>query len=371
MGYLIKPIDVMHFGTGKSSTAIDSHIISSNFIPSIFTLAGAFRNAIFEKRNISLDDVINYVRNDSKDDKTLNNLINNLEVIGPFIHEEDKLFFQIPKDIIKKKNKFISSDFLMLKKIKVKFDKLIDLEYLPWFYTKERLDDFDERFINLDGLKRYLLAEEIENNSFKKTKDFFTKITRPGIKINKEKKRAEEHHLYFEEYVTFINNGISFYLELNSEYENDIGNKIIIPLGGERRWFVGEKIDFNLRKKLLEIKDEIKKEILKKGIFKLLFLTPAIFKNGWKIEINGLKILGCMIDRYLNIGGWDMARIIPKANKRYIQSGSVYICKAERDKIEDIFERFYLNESLTDDYAGLGFGKTIIGLTNLKEEWYG
>ncbi len=374
MGYVLNPVDVMHFGTGKSSTAIDSHIIPTYSTPSIFTLAGGFRNIIFEKRNIDLEYVIEYVRKNYNNDEQLNALINNLQIIGPFIWKNGEILFSTPNDFFIVKDEtdedIVPCEWLKVKKLNIKFDENFNLDYIPWFYKRFRVDSANGWFINIEGLKKYLLLEKINKNYIVKFEDIFEKSVRPGIKINKEKRKAEEHHLYFEEYVSFKNDNFSFYVELNDDIENEIGNQNIIFLGGERKFMNGYRINYSIKDELYKIKEQIKKEVLKTGIFKLIFLTPAVFNSGWKMNIKGAEILACIIDRPIMIGGFDMARMIPKPGRKFITPGSVYIVKVQKDNLEEIFERLYFNDSLTDDFKDLGFGKTIIGLTNLKEDIY-
>jgi len=108
-----------------------------------------------------------------------------------------------------------------------------------------------------------------------------------------------------------------------------------VMLGGARRPAEVDSAPVDL----FAIPDAFKPREEMRGL-RLITVTPALFGQGWLPDgfnsvaqqwrgklpgINDELILrGALVDRPLDISGWDMARREPKAGQRFVQPGSVY-----------------------------------------------
>jgi CRISPR-associated protein Cmr3 len=100
--------------------------------------------------------------------------------------------------------------------------------------------------------------------------------------------------------------------------------------------------------------------------FKIIFLTPAYFDDGWQPK-NGdwstlfgdsVTLISAVVDRPLKIGGWDSEKGTARAMHNYVAPGSVYYFETEKP--------FSSPDALTQNPDGinaqsLGFGQYAIG----------
>lgn len=149
------------------------------------------------------------------------------------------------------------------------------------------------------------------------------------------------------------------------------------PLGGERRlvhWKTTADSDawkcpLKLREKLAETKR-----------VRMILVTPAIFRNGWKPgwlneELIGapqgwvlkLKLVGVSIQRWRAVSGWSLAELHgqprgPKPIRRAVPAGGVYFFKVVEGKASDLVDRWL--EPVSDDAQDRrdGFGLAAWGV---------
>ena len=107
-------------------------------------------------------------------------------------------------------------------------------------------------------------------------------------------------------------------------------------LGGKRRFLRPEEAPKNLFSCPQDL-SKAAKETKSKGL-RLITVTPAHFKDGWKPdflkvkdgrfqgELHGLSLVlrAACCPRPIHVSGWDMARGCPKPTKRLVKPGSVY-----------------------------------------------
>lgn len=147
----------------------------------------------------------------------------------------------------------------------------------------------------------------------------------------------------------------------------------IISLGGERR-----KAMIKLKKpgETVSAQPEVLEMIKKQKKFFIYLATPAIFKNGWNINLNskfkGAVMVGAAVNKPIYISGWKTSEKgyggEPRPIKKAVPAGSVYFFEGDSSWNEDSFENFYkkynFNESLSDEYPSAGFGIGLIGSWN-------
>jgi CRISPR-associated protein Cmr3 len=150
---------------------------------------------------------------------------------------------------------------------------------------------------------------------------------------------------------------------------NDIPKSGILQVGGEGKTAVYEELNINPVENLDSIEFE-----LKNNMFKIYLATPSIFNKGWIpdwIDENNLqgekdgiklKLIACVIGKYLRIGGWDMANNCPKQMRKAVPSGSVYYFKVlnnvDSEKIKEVFHLKNISEINSEE----GFGLSLIGV---------
>lgn len=98
--------------------------------------------------------------------------------------------------------------------------------------------------------------------------------------------------------------------------------------------------------------------------FRLYLATPAFFQDGWRPRDWGdffegeLQLVAAAIARYEAVGGFDIARGLPKPSRRYVPAGSVYYFRCG-GPVRWRAERG--NPAFTEDGAQVGYGQFLIG----------
>ncbi|GEM_PF-1597226 len=91
--------------------------------------------------------------------------------------------------------------------------------------------------------------------------------------------------------------------------------------------------------------------------------TPSVARAGWMP--GGLAAAGvraAAVGRPEALSGWDLQKGGPRPVRRAVPAGSVYCCHVDPACAAGFVERWFLNEPLTDGYAGLGPGLSAVGL---------
>ena len=93
-----------------------------------------------------------------------------------------------------------------------------------------------------------------------------------------------------------------------------------VHLGGERR--------ISWLSQLENGRPELPKNFDSSGrLYRLILVTPAIFKDGWKPKkdsVPGAKLVAAVTGRPQSISGWDFANRGPKMTRRMVPAGSVF-----------------------------------------------
>lgn len=157
-----------------------------------------------------------------------------------------------------------------------------------------------------------------------------------------------------------VNHGDSF-LEVNN------GFNLWHPLGGERRLV-------HWRQESSEItgwscRDPIRNALQATTKVRMILVTPAIFKHGWKPDLeNGplkdcdLTLVGASIGRWKAVSGWSLAPPRgPKAIRRMVPAGSVFFFEVKQGTAEKFAERWLESVSDNEQEQRDGFGLAIWG----------
>ena len=135
-----------------------------------------------------------------------------------------------------------------------------------------------------------------------------------------------------------------------------------MTLGGEQRQANAKLINAKLIK---EVAPPVHPETIS-GQFKVIFLTPTYFDDGWqpknsdwsKLFGHSVMLKSAVLYRPLKIGGWNNAENRARAMHNYVTPGSVYYFVTDTS--------FSPPEALTQDpnninARALGFGQYAIG----------
>lgn len=382
----IEPLDVLFFRDSKPFARGSEHFANSIFPPYPQTLYGALRTKVLEELNCDFEKF-----KDNKIEFKNKELINKLNITEEAIREEigtakslgtfklqgpllllknESIYVSVPLDVKK-----LGSDCKILTSFNwSEFCIESDLKfcYYPHIPADTILDDV-VGYISLRDLIDFYLLNTTNNCQVKTFNEIFDYEQRVGIALNSQTNTAEEGKLYTINYVR-LKDGWSFYAKI--ENLSALPKKGTIKFGGANRVCYYEELEEDpLRIYWREKIDEILKEkINKTKKFKLVFLTPTIFKNGWlpecitlkeedyilKLDSIEAKLLTAAVGKPKFISGWDIANRRPKPLRKLVPSGSVYYFELISGDIDDLFNKFNF-KNFSDENTNLGFGLTIIG----------
>ena len=368
MWYKIKPLDTLFFRDGRPFTMGSESWAKPIFPPYPSTLYGIVRSwLIFEKGNLE----------DFKKEKlkeivgTPNEKNEKLIIKGPFIANNDLLYFPLPKDLLEAKKDETLKSISLKQKSKI-FISDYNLKKILLNNTQDELEE-SSGYFTINDLKDYL--QDNHDNHYNqdnhynlnsiKTNEILNTELKIGIKRDKTKFTSEEGYLYK---IPMIRLKENVSLTFNIEGINNLPEKGFLPVGGEGKPVIIEKIENNLLEDLQNINFNFENKI-----FKIYLATPSIFENGWypgwinKENFEGkynnvkLKLIACSIGKYENIGGWDICNKKPKPMYKAVPAGSVYYFKIlDNTKPGKIKELFHF-KNISDINPEEGFGLSLIG----------
>ncbi len=141
------------------------------------------------------------------------------------------------------------------------------------------------------------------------------------------------------------------------------------PLGGERRLMNWQ----NRENDSLPDAPEGLAQAIKEndGHCRLILLTPAYFKAGWRPDFGAeAELLAAAVPNPVVVSGWDFASKPPgpKPTKRLAPAGSVYYVKVKGDVDQWLENRWMKPLSDDPEMAKAGFGLTAVGVWDGKPQ---
>ncbi|KKG14592.1 type III-B CRISPR module-associated protein Cmr3 [Methanosarcina mazei] len=382
----LNPLDTLFFRDSRSFDAGEETTADFNF-PSPLTFYGAIGNAVLEntpenERRKFVHGKYEHPKLGKYDEKLVDTP---LKIKGLFLQEGGRIYFPSPENLWVEATKRPYVPHVLL--------PYENKEWL-WDINDEKLRPLkmprsDDKILDLKPLGEYIPAEEMSKylagklnfRSTLKSKSedsFFAKETRYGHAISKCSKTPEEHFLYTAVHLRFkdqlrkrnyVQSGFTVFVEGIEEL--DLPNKTI-SLGGEKKK-VSVKCENTM---IIPEQPEILDEIQCRKRFFIYFATPAIFKNGWRLELpsefSDATLVGAAVNKPLHISGWksgcktneDVLGGKPRPIKRAVRAGSVYFFEAEywsKEKFKEFFDKYHFGASLSDEYPSAGFGIGLIG----------
>ncbi len=145
---------------------------------------------------------------------------------------------------------------------------------------------------------------------------------------------------------------------------------VIVRLGGDGHLASLRVLSQDESQELLAPLEALRREVLEavreaSGAVPLAvyLATPSVARGGW--VPGGLATAGvgaAAVGRPEPLSGWDLRRGGPRPVRRAVPAGSVYRCRVGPEDAAGFVEKWFLNEPLTDGYAGLGPGLAVVGL---------
>ena len=344
----INSIDTLIFRDGRPFGSDNDSWANSLVFPSLTSIYGALR-AIYFSQNPKEIDYANKENDPTKD----------LKIKGVYFYKNDEgLLFPLPKDLVfdKKEKKLINLS------IKKNYNSCNPLEYI--FGSDNKVEN-KQGFLGEIGFSEYL-NQDSKKFSFFENSNFIFEELKIGIGRNSATKNVDDGKLY--------RIGLKRYQNLSLIVDFDginIEEEGLLRFGGEGKGAYYKKVDD------IELP---KCEQIESDIFKLMLLTPAIFKKGWlpdfinqnnfEGEFEGikLKLIAAATGKPEYIGGWDITKNQPKPMFKAVPAGSVYYFKLQNssDK-EKIINTFNYNSIVEmENFKKEGYGICVIG--NYKGE---
>lgn len=374
---IIKPMDTLFFRDSKPFTAGEGTTADFNF-PSPLTFFGSIGNAVLDSTDEA--DTKKFITAGhsklGKYDPELKNTL--LKLKGPFLYKNGNIFLPPPANLWVAKGGTGYKPYPALPydrdgKWDIKNEHLKPLQIKKVDFEIKPLDK--NKWISIEDLMKYLSGNH-EVFSARSLEEFFIKEIKYGHAISRDSQTVEKGYLYTSTHIRFRDelefknyDETGFIIVVDGILEKDLQDNIIY-LGGERREAI---ITINdLRKgKLIPEQPEVVQKIQASKRFFIYLATPAIFKNGWYIdlpsEFKGAELVGAAVNKPEFISGWKINENMkgePRSIKKAAPAGSVYFFESKSwndQKFEELYKKYNFNESLSDDYPSAGFGIGLIG----------
>lgn len=344
----IDPLDTLIFRDGRPFGSDNDSWANSLVFPSLTSIYGGLRATYFAQNpeQIGFANTI--------DDPTKNLIVKNV-----FFKTKNIPLFQISKDLVMKDKKEKNVYSLTLK------ENSNTSSNLQMIFES----DFDNvananGFLSKSNFKRYLNGDK--KVQFKPLDEFILSESKIGIGRNNNTKSVDDGKLY--------RIGLNRYNELKIiiDFEGmEIKDEGLMRFGGEGKGAYYKKIDDIELPKCEQIENDV---------FKLVLLTPAIFKKGWlpdfindnnfegEFEEIKLKLIAAAVGKSEYIGGWDIKENKPKSMFKAVPAGSVYYFELQnpldKEKVIEIFN--YKSIVDMENYKKEGYGICVVG--NYKKD---
>jgi CRISPR-associated protein Cmr3 len=222
--------------------------------------------------------------------------------------------------------------------------------------TKTRVETVEDGLISMVDFQNYLQGN-LQETQIKKIKDYVITEPKIGIGRNNYTHAAEQSMLY--------RVGMRRIKDFNILVECDMKEidptiqSSLLRFGAEGKVvaFEDSKARMGLRANSIQLNPADQ-------TFKLYLSTPAIFKTGWKPDLEkkyGIKaeLVAAVVGKPLHIGGFDMVKREPKTMYKAVPAGSVYYYKVTEGY--ELVEEKLQGEAISDLLKEQGFGIAYVG----------
>jgi CRISPR-associated protein Cmr3 len=372
MQIVIRPMDVWLFRDGKPFRAGEDHAAETLFPPSPFTLQGAIRTKVLADRGVNLAEFAKNGERNPDPEVGYGDYFGKLRLLGPLLMRckdgKWERLIPMPTDVVKVGNRYE----LLRPNLNLPFTTNLP-ENLPdkslqllWARTGERISEA-KGWLPESEWERYLQGQAPEQ--VVTPGKLFTFEPRFGIAIDADKGTTQEAMLYQARFVR-LTKETALWAEVDGVSLNEGG---FLRFGGEGRAAVYEALSQQESLRPLSQFNFASNS----NRFKVVLVTPAWFSGGWqpkdgdwsKVFGASVQLVGAAIPRPLLLGGFDVAKGVPKPMRAFVPPGAVYFFEA--DKPMSFADNFAFTETPDEvreqngnanAWAQIGLGAVLIGV---------
>ena len=196
-------------------------------------------------------------------------------------------------------------------------------------------------YVTLEGLKSYLAQGRLETEYYFETKRLY---------------RAVENEAFVR-----LCPGVRLACWVEGIEDVSALDGVLLPLGGRRRHVVLSSVPAERPRCEIELGKR----------FKLVLLTPSVFKHGWRPSWLGedgcMRLAGieaqlvsyiCRGPQYLS--GWDMTHSQPRRTRAAVPAGSEYLFELRTGSLEELKKLFHF-QAVSDRQPWAGHGVSVLG----------
>lgn len=358
MNYLkLTPLDSWFFRDGRPFHQGEASVdIESIFPPSAFTVVGAIRAyfaGMMGWRDGKWNEEIIRILGDGYN-------LGPLGFRGPFLGRGTKEgvepLFPVPLHMLGKSEGSKNHEFCLLapgEGIECDLGKA----QLPAAKSNEGMKALTRHYLTAENLEN-VLQGRVNDLTIVASKDLWDTEYAVGLARDGLSRTAKEGSLYSSRKIRLKERAC---LLIGIEgMRDDLEGKFFLPMGGESRMTIAEKIEIkNNLFRNTELQLEPRNHIIR---FTVTHLTPA-WLDRWPSPGEGLpgvpgRVISACLARPLRIGGWDSVKGEPVALKPFIRPGSTWFCETDKDNREAVLR---LHGCRIGEYTSFGFGEVVIG----------
>jgi CRISPR-associated protein Cmr3 len=372
MQIVIRPMDVWLFRDGKPFRAGEDHAAETLFPPSPFTLQGAIRTKVLVDKGVNLAEFAKNGERNPDPEVGYGDYFGKLRLLGPLLMRckdgKWERLIPMPTDVVKVGNRYE----LLRPNLNLPFTTNLP-ENLPdkslqllWARTGERISEA-KGWLPESEWERYLQGQAPEQ--VVTSGKLFTFEPRFGIAIDADKGTTQEAMLYQARFVR-LTKETALWAEVDGVSLNEGG---FLRFGGEGRAAVYEALSQQESLRPLSQFNFASNS----NRFKVVLVTPAWFSGGWqpkdgdwsKVFGASVQLVGAAIPRPLLLGGFDVAKGVPKPMRAFVPAGAVYFFKADEPvQFPDDFaftetpDEVSRQNDNANAWAQIGLGAVLIGV---------
>jgi CRISPR-associated protein Cmr3 len=368
MQIVIRPMDVWLFRDGKPFRAGEDHAAETLFPPSPFTLQGAIRTKVLADKGVNLAEFAKNGERNPDPDVGYGENFGKLRLRGPLLMRckdgKWERLIPMPADIVKVGNRYE----LLRPNLDLPFTTNLPNKSLQllWARTGERISEA-KGWLPESEWERYLRGQAPEQ--VVTPGKLFIFEPRFGIAIDANKGTTQEAMLYQARFVR-LTKETALWAEVDGVSLNEGG---FLRFGGEGRAAVYEALSQQESLRPLSQFNFASNS----NCFKVVLVTPAWFSGGWqpkdgdwsKVFGASVQLVGAAIPRPLLLGGFDVAKGVPKPMRAFVPPGAVYFFEAEKSvSFADDFAFTETPDEVREQngnanaWAQIGLGAVLIGV---------
>lgn len=371
----LTPNDVLFFRGPEPFNAGESGYVPSQFPPTPRTLQGALRTALLEANGVSIEEYVNgrvsgpVVEALGRADEEIR-----LDLRGPYLTIDGKLCVPAPLDLVEKDSKLASL-------APSQTPTTTDLGPVMLPESPDEASRVEGKWVPLEDLERLLAGEEVS------AQKLFSPLQTPaegstnsagifpepkvGLARNPDTQTAREGMLYT---ISTLRAGdtTGFAVRIDG-LPQETPLPELVKWGGEGRFawsrWMETPVTGTHRKAVATRIDDT-------GKFRLVFLQPALFGEGWlpegferaesegalvwRGELGGVEctLVSASLDKPRHIGGWDMKKKRSHPLRPHVPAGSVYFFETQASG-QEVVET--LDDGKIGEHTNMGFGHVLTG----------